>query len=73
MSATYLPVYQLSETSAPTASDYLVMQSSATGGDVELLSVTNFLNAFLKTYIDQIPLDQTTIDIYTSMGWTDPT
>ncbi len=73
MSATYLPVYQLSEVITPTTSDYLVFQSSASGGDVELLEISNFIDTFLQSYLDQIPIDQTTIDLYEAMGWTDPT
>lgn len=72
MSATYLPVYQLSEATAPTTSDFLVFQSSASGGDVGLLEISNFINTFLQSYIDQVTIDQTTIDLYTAMGWTDP-
>lgn len=73
MSATYLPVYQLSEVITPTTSDYLVFQSSASGGDVELLEISNFIDTFLQSYLDQIPIDQTTINLYEAMGWTDPT
>ena len=73
MSATYLPVYQLSEVITPTTSDYLVFQSSASGGDVELLEISTFIDEFLQSYLDQIPIDQTTIDLYEAMGWTDPT
>lgn len=73
MSATYLPVYQLSEVITPTTSDYLVFQSSASGGDVELLKISTFIDEFLQSYLDQIPIDQTTIDLYEAMGWTDPT
>lgn len=73
MSATYLPVYQLSEVITPTTSDYLVFQSSASGGDVELLEISTFIDEFLQSYLDQIPIDQTTIALYEAMGWTDPT
>ena len=73
MSATYLPVYQLSEATAPTTSDYLVFQSAASGGDVGLLEISTFIDEFLQSYLDQIPIDQTTIDLYEAMGWTDPT
>lgn len=73
MSATHLPVYQLSEVITPTTSDYLVFQSSASGGDVELLEISTFIDEFLQSYLDQIPIDQTTIALYEAMGWTDPT
>ena len=73
MSATYLPVYQLSEVITPTTSDYLVFQSSESGGDVELLEISTFIDEFLQSYLDQIPIDQTTIALYEAMGWTDPT
>lgn len=72
MSATFLPVYQLSEATAPTTSDYLVFQSAASGGDVGLLEISNFINTFLQSYIDQVTIDSSTITLYTAMGWTDP-
>ena len=72
MSATFLPVYQLSEATAPTTSDYLVFQSAASGGDVGLLEISEFISSFIQNYIDQVTIDQTTIDLYTAMGWTDP-
>ena len=72
MSATYLPVYQLSEATAPTTSDYLVFQSSASGGDVGLLEISDFISAFIQSYIDQVTIDSSTITLYTAMGWTDP-
>lgn len=73
MSATYLPVYQLSEATAPTTSDYLVTQSAASNGDVGLLPISVFIRSFIQTYIDQVTIDQTTIDLYEAMGWEDPT
>lgn len=72
MSATYLPVYQLSEASSPTSSDYFVFQSSATGGDVGLLPISTFISTFIQATIDSVAIDSTTIDTYTAMGWTDP-
>jgi hypothetical protein len=43
--------------------DSVVMQktSDATNGDVELLTIEKLLN---------LAIDQTTLDIYASMGWT---
>lgn len=73
MSATYLPVYSLSENTSPTTSDYIVLQSSATNGDVGLLSISNFMSAFMQSYINQVTIDSTTITLYESMGWTQPT
>lgn len=72
MSATYLPVYQLSGVTAPTTSDMIVFQSSASGGDVGLLQVSDFINTFVPDYSVQIDIDSTTIALYTAMGWTDP-
>lgn len=72
MSATYLPVYQLSEATSPTTSDYLVFQSAASGGDVGLLEISNFISTFLESYIEQVTIDSSTIALYTAMGWTDP-
>lgn len=72
MSATYLPVYQLSEITAPTTSDKIVFQSSATNGDVGLLPVSAFISTFLEDYIGQVNIDSTTIALYTAMGWEDP-
>ena len=72
MSATFLPVYQLSEATAPTTSDFLVFQSAASGGDVGLLEISDFISAFIQSYIDQVTIDSSTITLYTAMGWTDP-
>ena len=73
MSATYLPVYALSENTSPTSSDFIVFQSSAQNGDVQLLSVSNFISTFLESYIEATEIDSSTTDLYTSMGWTAPT
>lgn len=73
MSVTYLPVYALSENTSPTSSDFIVFQSSAQNGDVQLLSVSNFISTFLESYIEATEIDSSTIDLYTSMGWTAPT
>lgn len=72
MSVTYLPVYSLAEMTSPVDDDYFVMQSSATNGDVALLSITNFLDAFLTEYMEGSTIDASTISLYTSMGWTAP-
>lgn len=60
---TYLPVHSLSTESSPSMTDSVVMQktSDATNGDVELLTIEKLLN---------LAIDQTTLDIYASMGWT---
>lgn len=73
MSATYLPVYSLAELTSPVEGDYFVVQSSATNGDVALLSITDFLDAFLRDYMDGSTIDSSTITLYTSMGWSAPT
>lgn len=72
MSATFLPVYQLSETIAPTDSDFLVFQSAASGGDVEILQISTFMDTFIQPIADQVTIDASTITLYTAMGWTDP-
>lgn len=73
MSVTHIPVYTLAEQTSPTTSDYLVVQSSATNGDVGLLPISSFMTTFIQSYIDQVTVDASTITLYTSMGWTAPT
>lgn len=70
---TYLPVYQLSQMVTPTDSDYLVVQSAATNGDVGLLPISTFVNTFLQQIIDDTDIDSTVTDYFTSIGWTAPT
>lgn len=70
---TYLPVKNLSSELAPTESDYLVFQSGAEGGDVKLLGIDVFLDTFLRDTMNAIVIDQSTIDLYTAMGWEEPT
>lgn len=70
---TYLPVYQLSQMVTPTDSDYLVVQSAATNGDVGLLLISTFKNTFLQPIIDDTEIDSTVTDYFTSIGWTAPT
>lgn len=59
---TYLPVHSLSTESSPSVTDSVVMQktSDATNGDVELLTITSLFNLLV---------DQSTLDLYTAMGW----
>lgn len=59
---TYLPVHSLSTESSPSMTDSVVMQktSDATNGDVELLTITSLFNLLV---------DQSTLDLYTAMGW----
>ncbi len=59
---TYLPVHSLSTESSPSVTDSIVMQktSDATNGDVELLTITSLFNLLV---------DQSTLDLYTAMGW----
>jgi len=71
MSATYLPVYTLSELTNPTTSDMLVVQSGASGGDVALLTINNFMSTFIQSIKDDIAIDQEVIDLYEDMGWTE--
>lgn len=73
MSATYLPVYTLAEKTSPVNADALVIQSSETNGDVMLLPISSFISTFLQSYIDSTEIDSTTIALYESMGWTQPT
>ena len=70
---TYLPVYKLSSALSPTESDYFVFQSGATGGDVKLLGIGTFLDTFLRETMNNAVIDQSTITLYTSMGWEAPT
>jgi hypothetical protein len=70
---TYLPVYTLSSELAPAETDFLVFQSGATNGDVKLLGIGTFLDAFLRESMNNIVIDQSTIDLYTEMGWEEPT
>lgn len=70
---TYLPVYQLSQMVTPTNSDYLVVQSAASGGDVGLLPISVFNSSFLGPVIDEVAIDSDVTDYYTAMGWSAPT
>ena len=70
---TYLPVYQLSQMVTPTDSDYLVVQSAATNGDVGLLQISTFFNSFIQQIVDDTEIDSSVTDFYTGMGWTAPT
>lgn len=70
---TYLPVYQLSQMVTPTDSDYLVVQSAATNGDVGLLPISTFFNSFIQQIVDDTEIDSSVTDFYTGMGWTAPT
>ena len=70
---TYLPVYQLSQMVTPTDSDYIVVQSAATGGDVGLLPISTFNSAFLGPIWDEIEIDSDVTDYFEGMGWTAPT
>ena len=72
-SPTYLPVYQLSQMVTPTDSDYLVVQSAASGGDVGLLPISTFNSAFIQAIIDDTEIDSSVTDYYEGMGWTPPT
>lgn len=59
---TFLPVHSLSTESSPSVTDSVVMQktSDATNGDVELLTIASLFNLLV---------DQSTLDLYTAMGW----
>lgn len=70
---TYLPVYQLSQMVTPTNSDYLVVQSAASGGDVGLLPISTFNSTFLQGIIADTEIDSDVTDYYTAMGWSAPT
>lgn len=70
---TYLPVYQLSQMVTPTDSDYIVVQSAATGGDVGLLPISTFNGTFLGPIFDEIEIDSNVTTYYTAMGWSAPT
>lgn len=70
MSTTYLPVYTLSQSSNPTSTDLLVVQSSETNGDVELLTIADLISNFVTPDIE---IDSSTTDLYEAMGWVMPT
>ena len=67
-SPTYLPVHTLSVNTTPTTSDYLVLQASGSTGDVGLLQISNFIDKFADSLIDQA-----TITAFTDNGWVAPT
>lgn len=67
-SPTYLPVHTLSVNTTPTTSDYLVLQASGSTGDVGLLQISNFIDKFADSLIDQV-----TITAFTDNGWVAPT
>lgn len=67
-SPTYLPVHTLSVNTTPTTSDYLVLQASGSTGDVGLLQISNFIDKFADSLIDQ-----DTIDAFVANGWAAPT
>lgn len=72
MSVTYLPVYTLAEQTSPTTSDYLVVQSADTNGDVGLLPISSFLSAFIQAYLTDDTLevvDDTVQTLYEGMWW----
>ncbi len=69
----YLPVHSLSVNNSPTRSDYFVGLKSGATGDVGLINIDQFINTFLQETIDSAVIDQSTIDLYTAMGWTAPT
>lgn len=68
----YLPVYTLSTELAPTEADYLVIQSGAENGDVKLLGIDSFLDAFLRATMDAAVIDAETRAAFTADGWYDP-
>ena len=43
----YLPVYLLAPTVAPTEDDYLVLQEDGDNGDVKLLAISSFISNFV--------------------------
>lgn len=67
-SPTYLPVYTLPENTNPTSSDSIVLQASGDKGDVGLLPISSFFEAFADLLIDA-----TTITEFTTDGWVAPT
>lgn len=69
MSATNLPVYTLSTVSSPTTSDSMVVQVAGNDGDVGLLPISSFLNAFLAEYMDGSTIDTEVETIYSGIGW----
>lgn len=73
-SPTYLPTYSLAELASISSSDSLIVQNtSATESDVKLLPISTFINTFVQEVIDDTTIDDTTITLYTSMGWETPT
>ena len=68
----YLPIYTLSTEMAPTEADYLVFQSSANNGDVKLIGIDTFLDAFLRETMDAAVIDAETKAAFTADGWSDP-
>lgn len=69
----YLPVYSLSAMVTPTSSDYLVVQSAETDGDVGLLTISTLIDTFFQETIDNTEIDSSTITKYEAMGWEMPT
>lgn len=72
-SPTYLPVYTLAEMIAPTRNDYLVANASGSTGDVKLITIDTLINTFIQEYMDGSEIDSSTITLYESLGWTQPT
>ena len=72
-SPTYLPVYTLGEMITPTRDDYLVVNASGNTGDVKLLTIDTLINTFIQDYMDGSEIDSSTITLYESLGWTQPT
>ena len=69
----YLPVYLLAPTVAPTEDDYLVLQEDGDNGDVKLLAISSFISNFIQPVSDAVEIDSDVTDYYTGMGWTAPT
>lgn len=65
---TYLPVYSLSTMETPTTSDYLVVQSAATNGDVGLLPISTLTSTFYQTYFDEVGVDDDVYALYTALS-----
>lgn len=72
-SPTYLPVYTLAQMITPTRADYLVANASGSTGDVKLLTIDTLINTFIQDYMDGSEIDSSTITLYESLGWTQPT